>query len=86
MKRIDRLLEAMDAATRNGSAPADRALWHLLSQWKDRLPTLDHYFHKAFRQVDVTDDGHTDMAIWCLLHHSTIFWQLVKEVLKKGKR
>jgi hypothetical protein len=83
--RITRLLELFEEKTKDGNNQADRALWHLLSQWEDRLPKLDHYFHKAFRQADITNDGHTDMAIWCLLNQSTLFWELVTLVRKRKK-
>lgn len=79
-RQIARLLELMDKETQDSDKPADRALWHLLKRWEDRLPELDGYFHKAFRQMDVTDDGHTDMAIWNLIHHSKTFWRLFEEV------
>ena len=56
---------------------SERALWHLLSLYKDRLPIFDGYFHKAFRQADVTDSGHSDMAVWNLLNSGVpIFWKL----------
>jgi hypothetical protein len=83
MKKIDQLLALMDGQTSWPDHPGERALWHLLSQWKDRLPELDGYFHKAFRQTDVTDDGHTDMAIWCLLQDAPIFWELFNILTKK---
>jgi hypothetical protein len=81
--RLNRLLELLDEKTKDGKNPADRALWHLLLQWKDKLPKLDYYFHKAFRQLDVTSDGHTDMAIWCLLHRSELFWECLTIARKR---
>jgi hypothetical protein len=34
----------------------------MLMEHKDKLPRLDGYFDKAFRQIDVTDSGHYDMV------------------------
>ena len=79
VQRLVRLLEEMDLETQGSNDKSERALWHLLMQWRERLPELDGYFHKAFRQCDVTDDGHTDMAIWNLLHSSKIFWKLFEK-------
>ena len=92
--KIKELLELLEKETQHVSAfttttndgkPSDRALWHLLKQWESKLPELDDYFHKAFRQVDVTDDGHTDMAIWNLLSDSTLFWRLFERVQEEKK-
>lgn len=79
--KIDKLLRLLDEESRidiNGQA--DRALWHALTKWKKELPALDDYFHKAFRQTDVTDCGHADMIIWNLLGHSERFWRLFEAV------
>jgi hypothetical protein len=78
--KIDRLLNLMEQEVGNTDDNADCALWHLLVLWKDRLPKLDGYFHKCFRQNDVTDSGHSDMAIWHLLYHSKLFWRLYEKV------
>lgn len=61
---------------------SDRALYHALAHWHEqgKLPKLDGYFHKAFRQVDVTDSGHMDMVIWNLLNGSDLFWRLYEKV------
>jgi len=59
------------------------ALCHLLTLYKDRLPIFDGYFHKAFRQADITDSGHSDMAIWCLLQGAPIFWKLFDEYVEQ---
>ena len=80
-QRLVRLLELLDKESREDiNGYADRALWHALTRWKDSLPELDDYFHKCFRQCDVTDDGHTDMVIWNLLNHSQRFWRLFEMV------
>lgn len=75
-ERLGKLLDSMDKATKGGNKKIDRALWHLLKQYENELPDLGDYFHKAFRQADVTGNGHTDMAIWNLLYHSSLFWEL----------
>lgn len=81
MKKIDRLIELLDIETRKWNYDrADRALYCLLKGYKDQLPELDGYFHKAFRQVDVTDNGCLDSAIWNLLNGSTLFWRLFEAV------
>jgi len=61
----------------------ERALLHLLVDNYDKLPAPDVMFHKAFRASDVTDNGHTDMAIWNLLKASTLFWELFTESNKR---
>lgn len=84
--KLTRLLELFDEESlKDFKNPAGRALWHLLTRWKDELPTLDGYFIKAFRQVDVTDDGNTDMAIWNLLNSesATTFWKLFERVQRE---
>lgn len=73
-ERAVRLVELMDKATQ-GESNADRALYCLLKRYQDVLPELDDYFHKAFRQTDVTDSGYTDSAIWHLIGESQVFWR-----------
>lgn len=86
-KPIDILLERLDERTKSHMNNwNDRALFHLLKLHKDRLPKLDDYFHKAFRQVDVTDSGECDMAIWCLLQDAPIFWDCFESVQPEKKR
>lgn len=81
-----KLLELFDVETQKGNCKSsDRALWHLLKYWENRLPELDDYFHKAFRQIDVTDYGYVDMAIWNLLNDSTLFWRLFERVQGEKK-
>lgn len=62
----------------------DWALYHLLVANKSKLPELDDYFHKAFRQVDVTDSGNTDAAIWVLLSGAKLFWPIFAKVTQKS--
>lgn len=85
MKKIDKLLKLLNEETINGNKPSDRTLFHLLSHWKDVLPKLDNYFHKAFRQTDVTESGHIDMAIWYLLNESILFWEIFERVQDRKK-
>ncbi len=54
----------------------EMSLYILLEEYKDKLPVLDYYFHKAFRQVDVTDNGLIDSVIWQLLQGANIFWSV----------
>lgn len=79
-EKIKKLLKILDEETKNQDSPADRALFCLLKRYEDKLPEPDDYFHKAFRQTDVTDSGYTDMAIWHLLSASGIFWNCFERV------
>jgi hypothetical protein len=85
-RKVSMLIERFDDMLRDLSLShdevfhADRALWNLLHRWREELPALDDYFHKAFRQTDVTDDGYTDMAIYNLLHVSKRFWVAFEDV------
>ena len=82
--KIKKFLELFDKETQeDGSQPSDSALYLLLKRWENRLPKLDSYFHKAFRQIDITDDGYTDSAIWNLLSGSILFWRLLNEFKEK---
>lgn len=61
----------------------ERALWLLLQRWSFELPYSPqagaYWFHKAFRQTDVTSDGQTDMAIWHLLNGSKVVWGVIEK-------
>ena len=91
--KMDRLLKEFDEATVNNwddkNHYADRALYHALLRWEDSIPPLeqlkeqDTNFHKIFRQTDVTESGHTDMIIWCLLEQSQVFWQIYEKVMEE---
>jgi len=78
------LLHAMEAHMRQhvdySGRNSDVALYWLLSRWKDELPALNGYFHKAFQQVDCVDRDHgegcVDMAIHALLDESDLFWEM----------
>ena len=61
----------------------ERALWNLLKANEEQIEGLieedstGFYFHKAFRQQDITESGFTDMAIWLLLQEAPIFWNML---------
>ena len=67
------MLEMMDGKTQ-GNGGFERGLFFLLKRYKSSLPLLNDYFHKAFRQIDITDSSLVDMAIWNALQDSEIFW------------
>jgi len=58
----------------------------LLSLLKDNVEFLyidykdPFYFHKGFRQTDVTESGHVDSAIWCLLQYAPRFWKVFNKM------
>jgi len=56
----------------------NRALYLLLAKYESKLQSIDdgEYFHKSFRQTDVTGDTTIDLVIWNLLHSCDIFWTL----------
>ena len=72
--KIKQFLELFEKRTKTSDSYASRALYKLLSEYESKLPNIDDYFHKAFRQIDVTDSGNIDMAIWFLIHESDDFW------------
>lgn len=73
------------AASSDSNYYADSALVLLLVKYRDVLPTMDGYFHKCFRQCDVTDSGTIDMVIHKLLDQSVRFWKvLASEQIKLG--
>ncbi len=87
----DNVIAKLDERCRSASASsdsnyyADSALVLLLIKYRDALPTMDGYFHKCFRQCDVTDNGTIDMVIHKLLDQSVRFWKvLANEQLKLG--
>jgi len=61
----------------------ERALYRLLVAHEKEITGLIEedetglYFHKSFRQIDVTNSGHIDMAIWLLLQQAPIFWNIL---------
>ena len=78
------LLDNYDAVTKKSDK--ERALWNLLKANEKHITGLieedptGNWFHKAFRQVDVTDNGYTDMAIWILLSEATLFWDMLEKI------
>ena len=80
LHEIERFLKIMDEETRGGENNLERALYHILSQYKFELPPLDNNFHKTFRQVPVTGSSHVDSVIWHLLNESTLFWTILERV------
>lgn len=79
--RFDALLADLEKET----DPSTRALGLLLRANKEDLPfdfaiydgaIYGKGFHKAFRQVYVTDSANVDMAIWHLMSDCRPFWKL----------
>ena len=68
---------------KNQDDEVERALWNLLKANEEQIKGLieedstGFYFHKAFRQQDITESGFTDMAIWLLLQEAPIFWNML---------
>ena len=53
---------------------------------KDSIEDIN-YFHKSFRQCDVTETAEMDMAIHALLDEAEIFWSvLIKEAQSEPKQ
>lgn len=78
-EKTAKLLQLFDEATKTISGP-ERALYCLLKAYVTEIPEPDDYFHKAFRQVDVTDKAEIDMAIWHLLQGTRVFWTCFEAV------
>lgn len=78
-KRLALLLDRMNSATEKEPG-FERGLYHLLKAHQSVLPYANHYFQKAFRQIDITGSGHLDMAIWQALHDSDVFWNCFESV------
>ena len=84
-EKVVKLLELYGEASKLAAEAGnytERALWHMLTRWKDELPEIvpGDWFHKAFRQVDVLGSGEEDMVVWCLLYDVTIFWDIYEKV------
>lgn len=84
----DILLKEYEEIIQSGLYPnsfVDSALLRLLKVHKEYINGLIEsdstgaWFHKAFRQTDVTPSGDIDMAIWYLLQEAPLFWQIVKD-------
>ena len=63
---------------------SDAALAHLLIAFRKQLPLAPNYatFIKLHRQVDVTDNGNVDMALWNLLNGSITAESIFNAVLQ----
>lgn len=72
--KIKEFLDLFEKRVKTSDSYASRALYKLLKEYESKLPNIDDYFHKAFRQIDVTDSGNIDMAIWLLINESDDFW------------
>lgn len=83
---IDHILNKMEELIdcRYQKYPNDTALMQLLREFKECLPEVDDYFHKAFRQCDITPSGRIDNAIWYLLNGTELFW-IVLEHFRDGR-
>ena len=79
----EELLEKYDKATEDTK---ERPLYLILKANEKHIKGLiekdasGFWFHKAHRQVDVTESGYMDSAIWLLLREAEIFWSLLKPV------
>lgn len=82
MTTTAKLLELYDKATITAGG-SERALFCLLKLYEEELPILDDYFHKAFRQTEVTNSALIDSAIWHLLQDAPLFWECFDGVDKQ---
>ena len=63
----------------------ERALYFILQEYEKKITGLiEHdqtgeWFHKAFRQIDVTEKSNIDLAIWTLLKNANLFWKIIHE-------
>lgn len=85
MTKIEELLNLFEQKTHDLSG-FERGLYFLLKEFESNLPEIDDYFHKAFRQIDVTNSGKIDMAIWNALQESNIFWECFAIVTSKDNK
>ena len=80
------LISKLDTDTKNlGDAGCNsRALYLILKANMASITGLieddssGNWFHKAFRQMDVTPSTDIDLAIWNLLKSDTVFWKTLK--------
>lgn len=80
------LLDKLDQKTKS-LENNERVLFLLLKEYEEQITGLIEqdefkggWFHKAFRQTDVTNSGKIDSAIWMLISQSEIFWKVVKNI------
>jgi hypothetical protein len=82
---FDKLLPELDKRTKDmfgiSSDYCSRALYYLILDNREHLEGFSvYYFHKAFRQIDVTPTGNLDMAFYSLLNGARIFWEIIEEL------
>ena len=83
-ERSESMLKEFRVLLRNEGWPQHEAALYCLLMYckeKDCLPMLNDRFHKNFRQIDVTESGHIDSAIWQLLDNAPIFWRLFEKYM-----
>ncbi len=85
MTKVKKLLSIFKKKVEEKGSHADTALWYLLKDNEEYLPDVDGYFHKAFRQIDVTPSGKVDCAIWELLEGTDLFWEVFGTVMGQDK-
>jgi hypothetical protein len=75
--------------SKNNIHSSDRALHLLLIKYEKELPDVIEdieWFHKMFRQTDVTNEKHMDMVIWNLIGCSEDFWHVYNNYNKLKRR
>lgn len=82
---LKKILEEYEKVAR--SEKVEEALWHFLKANEEKLTPLFeqtniHNIHKIVRQVDVFDEGHSDMVLWLLMDMTNVFWDILE---KQGK-
>ena len=78
------MLHILDKRTKQEQS-IDRVLYLLLRAHENDIPNSASWFHKAFRQVDVTGNGSVDMAIWHAIHMSKLICPVIDLAVKCKK-
>jgi len=68
---------------------SDRALYLLLVKYEKELPdTIEdiNWFHKMFRQIDITEEKYIDTIIWNLIGCSEYIWYVYENYSELRKR
>lgn len=86
----NKMLGIFETLSKDHENRYERALYLLLLEFKAQMPPLEtladyEYFHKAFRQTDVTYSDELDMAIYNLLESSELFWQICEQLFRSTK-
>ena len=65
----------------------DRIVYRLLRANEHHFGKCElcYRFQKNFRQIDVTDNGHMDMAIWYAINYSPLTLKLVDKMVAEGE-